>query len=113
MRFLARKITDLHGPFSSMPCLITGGYNLLFVRFPSPRVLRLIPSPKGDGFDAPRHGKLGHLALPFRAPFFGTRASVKKRISLGAERACYKPCLVGGDWNMPFIFPYIGDNHPN
>ena len=21
--------------------------------------------------------------------------------------------LVGGDWNMTFIFPYIGDNHPN
>ena len=21
--------------------------------------------------------------------------------------------LVGGDWNMNFIFPYIGNNHPN
>ena len=21
--------------------------------------------------------------------------------------------LVGGDWNMTFIFPYIGNNHPN
>ena len=25
-RFLARKITDFNGPFSSKPCLITGGY---------------------------------------------------------------------------------------
>ena len=24
-----------------------------------------------------------------------------------------EPSLVGGDWNMTFIFPYIGDNHPN
>ena len=21
--------------------------------------------------------------------------------------------LVGGDWNMNFIFPYTGNNHPN
>ena len=21
--------------------------------------------------------------------------------------------LVGGDWNITFIFPYIGTNHPN
>ena len=21
--------------------------------------------------------------------------------------------LVGGDWNMTFIFPYVGNNHPN
>ena len=21
--------------------------------------------------------------------------------------------LVGGDWNMTFIFPYIGNSHPN
>ena len=25
----------------------------------------------------------------------------------------YTHLLVGGDWNMNVIFPYIGNNHPN
>ena len=25
----------------------------------------------------------------------------------------FGPFLGGGDWNMTFIFPYLGNNHPN
>ena len=27
--------------------------------------------------------------------------------------SAWKRYLVGGDWNMAFIFPYIGNHHPN
>ena len=29
------------------------------------------------------------------------------------HQACLYDFLVGGDWNMTFIFPYTGNNHPN
>ena len=32
---------------------------------------------------------------------------------LGLSSEWFRILLVGGDWNMTFIFPYIGKNHPN
>ena len=51
----------------------------------------------------------------------GTGESVKNCQNLGTKRSkslisvyiILVHLLVGGDWNMTFIFPYTGDNHPN
>ena len=38
---------------------------------------------------------------------------VELGLSLGVDVSTVDTCLVDGDWNMTFIFPYIGNHHPN
>ena len=45
-----------------------------------------------------------------RAPGAGRSDAVGRSWSLWQNRI--RQYLVGGDWNMTFIFPYIGNNHP-
>ena len=54
------------------------------------------------------------MAQPGWLPCFDTAIVVDFLFVIFAEaHRMDQPSLVGGDWNMNFIFPYIGNNHPN
>ena len=40
-------------------------------------------------------------------------AGLKFPVPDGNLEMGFFPQLIGGDWNMTFICPYIGNNHPN
>ena len=58
-----------------------------------------VPEGKNGGFSS--------LGSPFR------NSSYFWHIDSPREQPGEESALVGGDWNMTFIFPYIGKNSPN
>ena len=69
-------------------------------------------NPRGFGEPRTEFGEALNEEDEERRNLESTAAQVKSGWQLGSH-GLVSLYLVGGDWNMTLIFPYIGNNHPN